>query len=59
VSFNDVKRLLKAVARRYLPATIVDRAKMGFPLPIQEWLGKDDIRGAYLQAWERSRAPRA
>lgn len=59
VSFNDVKRLLKAVARRYLPATIVDRPKMGFPLPIQEWLGTDDIRGAYLHAWERSRAPRA
>ncbi|MBP6442607.1 MAG: asparagine synthase (glutamine-hydrolyzing) [Gemmatimonadales bacterium] len=58
VSFRDVKRLLKAVARRYLPASIVDRPKMGFPLPIQAWLGTDDIRGTYLQAWEQSRTAR-
>jgi len=31
------KYLLKKVARRYLPNTIVDRPKEGFPLPINDW----------------------
>lgn len=58
LSFRDVKRLLKAVARRYLPTSIVDRPKMGFPLPIQAWLGTDAIRATYLEAWTSTRAPR-
>ena len=58
LSFRDVKRLLKAVARRYLPTRIVDRPKMGFPLPIQAWLGTDAIRATYLEAWTSTRAPR-
>ena len=31
------KYLLKKVARRYLPDSIVDRKKEGFPIPINDW----------------------
>lgn len=35
------KGLLRAVARKYLPAEIVDRPKMGFAIPIGEWFRSD------------------
>lgn len=35
------KGLLRAVARKYLPAEIVDRPKMGFAIPIGEWFRTD------------------
>ena len=34
----DRKRLLKEVARHYLPDKIVNRSKKGFSIPLGEWL---------------------
>jgi len=35
------KGLLRSIARRYLPAEIVDRPKMGFAIPIGDWFRSD------------------
>jgi asparagine synthase (glutamine-hydrolysing) len=35
------KGLLRQIARKYLPAEIVDRPKMGFAIPIGEWFRSD------------------
>jgi len=38
---NVPKYLLKEVSRKYLPRSIVDRIKQGFPLPLSEWFVRD------------------
>lgn len=38
---NISKYILKEVGRDYLPGTIVDRIKEGFPLPLEKWLQED------------------
>lgn len=56
------KWIVKAIARRYLPANIVDRKKVGFRVPLDEWfrgglkdyahdllLGRDAFVSQYLQ----------
>jgi asparagine synthase (glutamine-hydrolysing) len=35
------KGLLRALARKYLPASIVDRPKMGFAIPLADWFRSD------------------
>ncbi len=37
------KGLLRQIARQYLPASIVDRPKMGFAIPIGEWFRDDSL----------------
>lgn len=38
---NQRKGLLRAIARKHLPADIVDRPKMGFAIPVGEWFRSD------------------
>jgi len=35
------KALLRSIARKYLPAAVVDRPKMGFAVPIGQWFRAD------------------
>ncbi|MCP3902388.1 MAG: asparagine synthase (glutamine-hydrolyzing) [Planctomycetes bacterium] len=53
------KGLLRAVARRHLPGALVDRAKMGFSIPIGEWFRNDygSMRTMLLDQLLRSRDP--
>lgn len=37
---NETKPLLKKVARKYLPVSIVDQRKKGFQAPVREWKHK-------------------
>jgi asparagine synthase (glutamine-hydrolysing) len=56
------KWIVKEIARRYLPANIVDRKKVGFRVPLDEWfrgglkdyvhdllLGRDSFVSKYLE----------
>ena len=38
---KEPKGLLKAVARKHVPAHVIDRPKMGFAIPIGRWLRED------------------
>jgi len=40
---GERKGLLRRIARKYLPRECVDRPKMGFAIPIGEWLRDDDL----------------
>ena len=42
------KRVLKDVARRYLPAAIVDRRKSGFGVPLARWFASNGAMRALL-----------
>ncbi len=53
IGFFKRKYLLKKVAERYLPRKIVYRQKMGFSLPIRQWLRKEDFKEAMYSEWEK------
>jgi asparagine synthase (glutamine-hydrolysing) len=36
-TLSEGKLVLKALARRHLPASVIDRPKMGFAIPIDRW----------------------
>jgi len=53
---GQTKRLLRSVARHFLPAAVVDRPKEGFVLPLDAWLSKELVplmREAFSPSWMR------
>ncbi len=56
--FDIPKYILRKAFESYLPTSIVRRKKMGFPVPINKWLGKDFLfllRELLLSSRARSR----
>ena len=49
VHHGTTKWVLKEVARRYLPAEVVDRKKAGFRVPLRDWF-RSDLRDSM---WDR------
>ena len=45
---RETKPILKRFARKYLPAELVDRRKIGLLLPYQRWFGQSAALGRYL-----------
>jgi len=41
--FKNNKNTLKKIAEKYLPREIVYREKIGFPVPLEDWLGGNGI----------------
>ena len=50
---GTTKWVLKEVARRYLPAEVVDRRKVGFRVPLDEWF-RSGLRDSM---WDRLTGP--
>ncbi len=48
------KRIVKAVARRYVDDDLVNRRKQGFGAPMEEWFREGDFGARCLRAFERS-----
>jgi asparagine synthetase B (glutamine-hydrolysing) len=42
--FKKEKNTLKKLAEKYLPHEIIYRGKIGFPVPLDEWLGEKGIQ---------------
>ncbi|SNZ06175.1 asparagine synthase (glutamine-hydrolysing) [Persephonella hydrogeniphila] len=41
INENDKKILLKSIAHKYIPKDMIDRPKMGFSVPLNEWFQKE------------------
>ena len=48
INNGDKKYLLKSIVHDYIPKELMDRPKMGFSMPLQEWFG-DELKGYVLE----------
>ena len=51
VEGREGKRVLRAIARKHLPAEVIDRPKQGFAVPVDSWVTqefKDELRATLL-----------
>lgn len=55
---GNKKYLIKQIAHRYLPHELMDRPKMGFGVPIFDWL-KDELRDYLMYYLDRDRLDQA
>jgi len=51
---GDKKYLLKSIVHDYIPKELMDRPKMGFSIPLQEWFG-DKLKGYVLEYLDSSK----
>ncbi|MBV7296260.1 asparagine synthase (glutamine-hydrolyzing) [Corynebacterium sp. TAE3-ERU12] len=45
VSHNTTKYALRQAMKQIVPAHVLNRRKLGFPVPIRHWLAGDELRG--------------
>lgn len=52
VDFRTNKKILKLVARRYIPKEIIDRPKRGFPTPVESYItfNEDFFKGGFMES---------
>ncbi|MCI9016358.1 MAG: asparagine synthase (glutamine-hydrolyzing) [Clostridia bacterium] len=43
ISNNDTKIALRQAAKKYIPNEAYKKKKLGFPVPIREWIKEDDV----------------
>ncbi len=57
VSLFQTKRLLAKVAKKYVPHEIINRSKIGFPIPLSQWMCQNQGMGKlkYILCDDRSK----
>ncbi len=43
VNKNGTKLVFRQIANKYLPEQVSSKKKLGFPIPIREWLKEEDV----------------
>lgn len=52
VDAKQTKKLFRKVAEKIVPKVVADRKKLGFPVPIREWLREEDVYLKLKQTFE-------
>jgi len=52
---NIAKYILRKISEKYLPTEIINRPKIGFGVPINEWMKNKNFFGKYVSILEEER----